>query len=241
MQSTIYLTLGLFSTYAFAQSPTSSDVANQIESLGATVLSNPAVSSELAQAASSIPTSLLPAVESALPTIESDVVAYLASLADTPSFTSVNNALNSALPSDVAAQLSTAPADFFVSLVTETAYPSWASALPTDVVDYFSRVNAHVQSIEAADVIKELPSATVVHGARPTGPVSGKGYYGHAHATGTGRFFTGVYPTGTGGSNGISTAQATASPSPFNNAASRSSGTLSIAMLVVGAAAWLLA
>lgn len=241
MQSTICLTLGLFSTYAFAQSATSSDVANEIESIGATVLANPAVSSVLAEVESSIPTPLVPAVESAIPAIESDVVAYLASLADTPSFTSFGNALVSALPPDVAAQLSTAPADFIVSLVTETASPSWASALPTNVVDYLSSVDAHIQSIESADVIKELPSTTAVHGPRRTGHVSGTGYYGHAHPTGTGGFITGAYPTGTGGRIGSSTTRATASPSPFNNAASRSSGTLSIAMLAVGAAAWLLA
>lgn len=250
MQSTICLTLGLFSTYAFAQSATSSDVANQIESIGATVLANPAVSSVLAGVESSIPTPLVPAVESAIPAIESDVVAYLASLADTPSFTSIGNALISALPPDVAGQLSTAPADFIVSLVTETASPSWASALPTNVVDYLSSVDAHIQSIESADVIKELPSTAVVHGPRRTGPVSGTGYYGHAHQTGyyghahrtgTGGFITGAYPTGTGSRIGSSPTRATASPSPFNNAASRSGGTLSIAMLAVGAAAWLLA
>lgn len=242
MYSTIYLTLTLLSTYTFAQSPTSSDVANEIESVGATVLADPGVSTVIAERESSIPTTLAPAVESALPAIESDVVAYLASLVDTPSFTSVNNALDSALPSDVVAQLSTAPADFIIALITETAVPTWASAIPTSVADYLDSVYAHIQSIESADVIDKLPSLTVVDGAKPTGGYYGYGnptggYYGYGYQTGTGGFITGVPPTRTSGANGTS---ATQSPSPFVNAASRSSGTLSIAMLVVGATAWLL-
>lgn len=249
MHSTICLTLALFSTYAFSQSATSSEVANNIESLGATVLANSAVSSKIAQLESSIPTPLVPAVQSALPAIESDVVAYLASLVDTPTFTSIGKALDSALPSDVVAQLSSAPADFIVSLVTETAYPTWVTAIPTDVADYLSSVDAHIHSIESADVIKELPSVTGVGGARPTGvgyryPKSGDGYYGYAYPTGTGGFVTGVYPTGTssgsGNGNGTSPARGTTSPIPFVAAASRSSGTFSIVMLVVGATAWFL-
>lgn len=243
MRSTICLTLALCSTYAFAQSAASSEAASQIESLGATVLADPGVSSVLAQLESSIPTALVPAVTSALPAIESDVVAYLASLVDTPSFTSVGKALDSALPSDVLAQLSSAPNDFIVSLVTETAYPTWATAIPTDVADYLSSVDAHIRSIETADVIKQLPSITVVGGPRPTGAVSGNGYYGYsgyAYPTGTRGFATGVYPTGAGRGNGTSPTRGPGSPIPFSNSASRSSGTLSIAMLVVGAATWLL-
>lgn len=235
MHSTIYHTLALFSTYAFAQSAISSEAASQIERIGATVLADPGISSIFSQIESALPTPLVPAVESALPAIESDVVAYLASLVDTPSYTSVNDALNSALPSNVLAQYSSAPADFIVSLATETAYPTWVSAIPTGVAEYLASVDAHVQSIETADVIKALPSITVVTGARPTG-----GYYGYAHPTGSGGFVTGVYPTGTGNVNGSSTARGTTSPIAFANGASRSSGMLSIAILVVGATAWLL-
>lgn len=232
MHSTIYFTLTLFSTYTFAQSPTSSDIANEVESIGATVLADPAVSTVIAEVESSFPTALVPAIESALPAIESDVAAYLASLVDTPSFTSVDNALDSALPSDVLAQLSTAPADFIIALITETTVPTWVSAIPTGVADYLDSVNADIQSIESADVIDKLPSLTVVDGARPTG-----GYYGHGYPTGTGGFITGVYPTGTSGASGTSTSS---SPISYVNAASKSSGTLSSAVLIVGAAAWLL-
>ncbi|MCJ1466837.1 hypothetical protein MMC07_005458 [Pseudocyphellaria aurata] len=240
MRSTIYHTLALFSTYAFAQSATSSEAANQIESVGASVLAN-----KFSQIESALPTPIASAVESALPAIESDVVTYLASLADTPAYTSVNDALTSALPSDVLAQYTSAPADFIVSLETGTAYPTWASAIPTGVAQYLASVDAHIHSIESADVIKALPSVTLAHGTRPTGGYYGNdGYYGYAHPTGTGGFVTGVHPTGyptsTGESDGSSTASGTTSPIAYANDASRSSGILSIAMLAVGATAWLL-
>ncbi|MCJ1423258.1 hypothetical protein MMC29_001140 [Sticta canariensis] len=227
MQSTISLALALFSTYTFAQSAASSEAASQLETLGASIFAEPAVSSKLVEFESTIPPPLATAVKSALPAIESDIVAYLASLANTPTFTSVGEALEAALPSDVAAQLSTAPKDFFVARVTETADPTWVSAIPSDVADYLSSVNLHIQSIEIADVSEVLPS--------PTG-----GPYGYGYPAGTEGFATGVHPTGTVSGYGTSPTQATTSPIPFVNAASRSSGTLSIAMLTVGVAAWLM-
>lgn len=235
MQSTIYLTVALFSTYTFAQSAASSEAANQIESLGASVFADPAVSTKLVEFESSLPTSIVPAVKSALPAIESDVVAYLASLANTPTFTSIGKALDAALPSDVAAQLSTDPKDFFIARVTETADPTWVTAIPSNVADYLSSVELHIQSIEIADVSEELPSITVAGGPHPTG-----GAYGYGYPFGTEGFATGVHPTGTVGGHGNSPTQATTSPISFVNAASRSSGTLSIAMLIVGVAAWLM-
>lgn len=228
MQSTIYLSLALFSTYTFAQSAASSEAADQIESLGASVFADPAVSTKLEAFESTLPTTIASAVES-------DVVAYLASLANTPQFTSVGEALESALPSDVVAQLTTAPKDFFVELVTETAAPTWATAIPSDVTSYLSDVADHIQSIESADVSEALPSITEASGPYPTG-----GAYGHGYPAGTEGFATGVHPTGTAGGDGTSPTKATSSPISYVNAASRSSGTLSIAMLTVGVAAWLM-
>lgn len=235
MQSTIYLTLALFSTYTFAQSAASSEAANQIESIGASVLADPAVSSKIVELESTIPTPLVPAIESAIPAIESDVVAYLASLVNTPTFTSVGEALDAALPSDVVAQLTTDPKDFIVALVTETAYPTWVSAIPSDVADYLESVGDHIQSIGTADVSKVLPSITVAGGPNPTG-----GVYGYGYPAGTEGFATGVHPTGTVSGYGASPTKATTSPISFVNAASRSSGTLSTAMLIVGVAALLM-
>lgn len=242
MQSTIYFTLGLFSAYAVAQSATSSEIANGIESIGASVIADPGVSSVIASIESALPTPIGSAVKSATPAIESDVVAYLASLVDTPKFTSVNNALGSVLPSDVLAQLSTAPADFYIALVTETAAPTWASAIPTSVAEYLDSVNARIKSIEYADVYKELPSITVVGGARPTGygyPAGPGGNNGYGYPAGTGGFATGYYPTGAGSNNGSSTTGTTI-PSSFVGAASRNSGTLAIAILVVASTSWFL-
>ena len=135
----------------------------------------------------------------------------------------------------MAAQLSTDPKDFFVARVTETAEPTWVSAIPSDVADYLSSVELHIQSIEIADVNEALPSITVAGGPNPTG-----GPYGYGHPAGTEGFATGVHPTGTVGGHGTSPTQATTSPIPFVNAASRGSGTLSSAMLIVGVAAWLM-
>ena len=161
------------------------------------------MSSDIAALEAPIPTSIAPAVESK---VESDVISYAANLVDTPQFTSVVSALGAVVPSSVQSQIASAPADFLISLITESRYPPWVSAIPTPFANYILSVANHVVGIAADDLADALPTPTVnIWGVHHTGslrnayPTAGPGHRGHkaGHHAGTG-YYSPSYPTDTG-------------------------------------------
>lgn len=228
MRSSLYLSLAIFSTYTFAQTPSPtgssvryfsnlhpnatnsfpqrSHIVNELESLATSLYSDPVVSSDIAFLEAPIPTSIASAVESK---VESDVISYAADVIDTPEFTSAVAALESVVPSSVSAQIASAPAAFIISLITETRRPPWVSAIPTPVANYIFSVANYADGIVASDLADALPTPTAriwrgqrTGTARDAYPTAGPGHRGHKADHDDTGYYAPPYPTGTGSMRG---------------------------------------
>ena len=93
--------------------------------------------------------------------IVKDLVNYLTSVAAQPAATSVNQILQTAMPSDVQALYATNPGQYFSQAVTQTAPQSWFTALPSDVQSYLNSIG----SAEASIIASDLKAAAPTHGA----------------------------------------------------------------------------
>lgn len=107
------------------------------------------------------PTTLTPAQQTRA---AKDLVAYQSSIALQPEFTSILEALQSAIPESVLDQMETDPSDYLQSIITGTAQPSWYSAIPTSYQNYLSSVGAAEASIISKDA--EGPAPTKAPGAK---------------------------------------------------------------------------
>lgn len=83
------------------------------------------------------------------PQIQSDIGAYVSSLAAQPAFTSVQSVLATGLPKSIFDDPSANPAGF---LATATALPSYFTALPSDVLSYLRSVGLAEISIVTKDL-----------------------------------------------------------------------------------------
>ncbi|KAK0514423.1 hypothetical protein JMJ35_003040 [Cladonia borealis] len=110
-----------------------------------------------------LPTTISPAQETKA---IKDLSAYLTSLTAQPAYTAAAAAFASAVPSDVQSEIENDPDAYLQSVLTETALPSWFSALPTSALAYFSSVGQAEISIISKDAKGPAPTnAAKVAGA----------------------------------------------------------------------------
>ena len=107
-----------------------------------------------------------------------DLESYLSSLTSQPEYTSVLDALESAIPESVLQEIEADPSDYLNSVITGTATPSWYSAIPTSYQNYLSSVGV----VEASIVSKDAtgPAPTKAPGAKVVGAALAVGAAGLA-------------------------------------------------------------
>lgn len=107
-----------------------------------------------------------------------DLLAYQSSLLQQPEYTSVLAALQSAIPPDVLEDIEDDPSGYLQSIITETARPSWYSAIPTSYQNYLSSVGVAEASIVSKDATG--PAPTRAPGAKVVGAALAVGAAGLA-------------------------------------------------------------
>ncbi len=110
--------------------------------------------------------------------ILNDLESYFSSLTQQPEYTSVLAALQSAIPSSVLEQINVDPSDYLQSILTETATPTWYSAIPTSYQNYLSSVGVAEASIISKDA--KGPAPTNAPGVKAVGAALALGAAGLA-------------------------------------------------------------
>ncbi|KAL8966751.1 MAG: hypothetical protein Q9197_005810 [Variospora fuerteventurae] len=155
---------------------------------------------------------------------------FIASVTAAPEYSSVLSVLATGIPATAQAAIANDPKDYVSDIVRGSPPPSWATALPPSVDEYFQSIGEDAASMIAAEPgLGELYTsvssevADAIDTGRSTSPT---GAYGTGNSTRP-------RPTATG-------ANPITNPIPFEGAASRSVGSIVAVMVAAGIGACLL-
>lgn len=87
-----------------------------------------------------------------------DLTSYLGGLTTQAAFSTATSVLATAVPSDVIEQIQFDPNGYYQSVATATALPSWFTAMPTPVQQFFSSVGQAEASILSKDAKGPAPT-----------------------------------------------------------------------------------
>lgn len=154
---------------------------------------------------------------------------FIASVTAAPEYSSVLSVLATGIPATAQAAIANAPEDYILDIVRGSPPPSWATALPPSVEEYFQSIGEDAARFITAEfgglytsVSSGVADAIETGGfALPTG-----GAYGTGNSTQPGPTATGAGPI--------------TNPVPFEGAASRSISSIVAAVAAAGIGACLL-
>ncbi|KAL9016482.1 MAG: hypothetical protein Q9185_006175 [Variospora sp. 1 TL-2023] len=177
-----------------------------------------------------VPSDILPLDPDSATSVAAAANSFIASVTAAPEYSSVLSVLATGIPATAQAAIANDPKDYVQDIVHGSPPPSWATALPPSVNEYFQSIGEDAASIIAAEpgfgelytsVSSEVADA--IESGRSTSPT---GAYGTGNSTRP-------RPTATG-------ANPITNPVPFEGAASRSVGSIVAVMVAAGIGACLL-